>query len=113
MARKPYIPDDPSTLFDFELGDEHRLREPAGHRGQVQAQRRDRRESPGEGRPQSQSLFGNPRWISSISSFSFLWQKPRSYSYETHSTAGPGVWYYLPCSGSERGGPERDFGPSR
>ena len=26
---------------------------------------------------------------------------------------GPGVWYYLPCSGSERGGPERDFGPSR
>ena len=33
MARKPYIPDDPSTLFDLELGDEHRrLREPAGHR---------------------------------------------------------------------------------
>ena len=23
MARKPYIPDDPSTLFDFELGDVH------------------------------------------------------------------------------------------
>ena len=32
MARKTYIPDDPSTLFDFELGDEHRLRDPAGHR---------------------------------------------------------------------------------
>ena len=32
MARKPYIPDDSSTLFDFELGDEHRLRDPAGHR---------------------------------------------------------------------------------
>ena len=32
VARKPYIPDDPSTLFDFELGDEHRLRDPAGHR---------------------------------------------------------------------------------
>ena len=32
VARKTYIPDDPSTLFDFELGDEHRLRDPAGHR---------------------------------------------------------------------------------
>ena len=32
VARKTYIPDDPSTLFDFELGGEHRLRDPAGHR---------------------------------------------------------------------------------
>ena len=27
MARRPYIPNDPSTLFDFELGDVHRLRD--------------------------------------------------------------------------------------
>ena len=27
MARKPYTPDDPSTRFDFELGDVHRLRD--------------------------------------------------------------------------------------
>ena len=32
MARKTYIPDDPSTLFDFKLSDEHRLRDPAGRR---------------------------------------------------------------------------------
>ena len=32
VARKTYIPDDPSTLFDFKLGDVHRLRDPAGHR---------------------------------------------------------------------------------
>ena len=32
VARKTYIPDDPSPLFDFELGDEHRRREPAGHK---------------------------------------------------------------------------------
>ena len=31
-ARKTYIPDDPSTLFDFELGDKHLLREEVGHR---------------------------------------------------------------------------------
>ena len=37
MARKPYIPDDPSTLFDFELGDVHRLRDPAGHRVRFRA----------------------------------------------------------------------------
>ena len=31
-ARKTYITDDPSTLFDFELGDKHLLREEVGHR---------------------------------------------------------------------------------
>ena len=31
-ARKTYITDDPSTLFDFELGDEHYFREEVGHR---------------------------------------------------------------------------------
>ena len=29
---KPIFPMNPSTLFDFELGDEHRLRDPVGHR---------------------------------------------------------------------------------
>ena len=40
MARKTYIPDDPSTLFDFELGDVHRRREIQrlhGHRGYLKA----------------------------------------------------------------------------
>ena len=32
VARKTDIPDDPSALFDFKLGDVHRrLREPAPH----------------------------------------------------------------------------------
>ena len=37
MARKTYIPDDPSTLFDFKLGDVHRLRDPAGRAGDAVA----------------------------------------------------------------------------
>ena len=32
VARKAYIPDDPFTLLDFELGDEHLLREEVAHR---------------------------------------------------------------------------------
>ena len=31
-ARNTYITNDLSTLFDFELGDEHRFREEVGHR---------------------------------------------------------------------------------
>ena len=48
---------------------------------------RDRRVEGTASRPQSQSLFGNPRWISLIS----------SCSHEIDSTAGWGSGTYLPC----------------
>ena len=89
MARKTDIPADPSTLFDFDLGDEHRrLREPAAHGVRSRPGKEIRHELSGEARPQCQSLrpqcqslFGNPRWISLIS----------SCSHEIDSTAGRAV----------------------
>ena len=76
----PIIPDDPSTLFDFELGDEHRLRDPAGHRVRSRPSKEIATNRQGEAARNLNRSSASPRWISSISSRSSRWQKPRSYS---------------------------------
>ena len=77
-ARKTYIPDDPSTLFDFELGDKHLLREEVGYRVR--------------GRPPLISIALRQSQMDIFDFISFFpWEKPWSHPARRHGSGAGGM----------------------
>ena len=89
-ARKTYIPDDPSTLFDFELGDEHLLREEVGHR--VRSRPSEEGTTKCQGRPPLISIALRQSQMDIFDFISFFpWEKPWSHPTRRHGSGANGM----------------------